>query len=116
MCRELPLLLRMGEHYGAGHVGNEALRARHELVRQLGIDPAAFCSHASSTRNVPWQLEHGLLSRSEQRHVDDVLRAGRNDAPHRIETSTHPGPIAASIEALAARVARRLRFAIQSRS
>src|SRR5207302_1739268 len=114
MCRELRLLLRMGEHHGAGHVWNEALYARDELIRQLVIDPAAFCVHASSTRKVPWQLEHGLLFRSEQRDVDDVLRTRRDHAPHRIETSRHPGPIATIIEARASRVARRLGFAIQS--
>src|SRR5207245_10165021 len=116
MCRELRLLLRMGEHHGAGHVRNEALYARDELIRQLVVDPAAFCVHAASTRKVPWQLEHSLLFRSEQRDVDDVLRTGGDHAPHRIETSTHPDPVATIIEALATLVARRLRFAIQSRS
>src|SRR2546427_13264663 len=97
MCRELRLLLRMGEHHGAGHVRNQALYARDELIRQLVVDPAAFCVHASSTRKLPWPLEHSLLFRSEQRDVEDVRPTGRGHGPHRIRAPTPPAPGAPSI-------------------
>ena len=106
MGSELRVLMDVREHDRSRAVRNEPLYAGRELIPQLVIDPAACGLQAASTRDVPGQLEHGLVLRAKHRDVDDVLGTRHDQACHLIEPPAHPRPVPAIVEAHACRVPR----------
>src|SRR5207244_13119110 len=89
-----PAVSRRLDDPGGLPLGHEPLDPSNELVRQLSRLPPPGCRRLARAADMPRDLEHVLVAAREIDHVENVLRAGDDDARDVAVAPPSPGRVA----------------------